>query len=95
MIVVTAFLDSWDSFLMIAVTLFLTVGTAFFRTAVTADPATCTLLIFSHLTKTKTNYWNYISLAKIPSFYVALSPAALTRNNKNTLNLNIPFFTKS
>ena len=95
MIAVTAFLDSWDSFLMIAVTAFLTAGTAFFRTAVTTDPATCTLLIFSHLTKTKTNYLNYISLTKIPFFYVALFPAALTQNSKNTLKLNIPFLTKS
>ena len=91
MIAVTAFLDNWDSFFMIAVT----VGTTFFRTVVTVDPAACTLLIFPHLAKTKTNYWNYISLAKIPSFYVTLSLAALTRNSKNTLKLNISFLTKS
>ena len=61
----------------------------------TGNPATCTSLIFSHLVKTKTNYWNYISLAKIPSFYDAFSLVALTRNNKNTLKLNIPFLAKS
>ena len=74
---------------------FLIAGTTFFRTVVTADTATWVLLIFPYLAKTKTNYLNYISLAKIPSFYVALSPAALTRNSKNTLKLNIHFLAKS
>ena len=87
MIAVIVFLNSWDSFLMIVVTVF--------PDAVTIDPAACTLLIFPHLAKTKTNYWNYISLAKTPSFYVAFSPAPLTRNSKNILKLNIPFLVKS
>ena len=75
MIAVTAFPDSWDNFLMIAITIFPDSWDGLFRTAVIADLAACTLLIFPHLAKT--NYWSYISLAKIPSFYVALSPAAL------------------
>ena len=95
MIAVTVFPDSWDNFLMIAVTVFPESWVAFFRIVVTADLATCTSLIFPHLVKTKTNYWNYISLTKIPSFYVAFSPTALTRNSKNTLKLNIPFLAKS
>ena len=94
MIVVTAFPDRWDSFFMIVVTTFLDSRGNLFRTVVTADPSTWALLIFLHLAKTKTNYWNYLSLTKIPSFYVTLSPVALTRNSKNTLKLNIPFFAK-
>ena len=74
---------------------FLTIRTAFFRTAVTVDLVACTSLIFPHLVKIKTNYWKYISHAKISSFYVALSLIALTRNSKNTLKLNIPFLAKS
>ena len=91
----TAFPDSWDSFFMIAVTAFPDNWDSLFRTFVTADPSAWALLIFPHLAKTKTNYWNYLSLAKIPSFSVALSPAALTQNSKNTLKLNIPFLAKS
>ena len=94
MIVVIVFLDRWDSFFMIAVTTFPDSWDNLFRTAVTADPIAWTLLIFPYLAKTKTNYWNYFSLAKIPSFFVTFSPVTLTWNSKNTLKLNIPFFAK-
>ena len=77
MIAVTAFPDSWDNFFMIAVTAFPDSWDSLFRTAVTVDPAAWVLLIFPHLAKTKINYWNYLSLAKIPFFSVALSPATL------------------
>ena len=59
------FPNSWDSF---------------FRTAVTADLAAWALLIFPYLAKIKTNYWNYLSLAKILSFSAILSPIALTKS---------------
>ena len=95
MIVVTVFHDSWDNFFMIVVTVFPNSWDSLFRIAVIADPAAWALLIFLHLAKTKTNYWNYLSLAKILSFSTTLSPVALTRNNKNTLNLNIHFLAKS
>ena len=75
--------------------LFLDSCDSFFRTAVTVDLAAWALLIFPHLAKTKTNYWNYLSLAKIFSFSATFSPAALTWNSKNTLKLNIPFLAKS
>ena len=94
MIDVTAFPISWDSFFMIAVTAFPDSWDSLFKIAVTADPSAWALLIFPHLAKTKTNYWNYLSLAKIFSFSATLSLAALTRNSKNTLNLNIPFLAK-
>ena len=55
MIAVTAFLDNWDSFLIIVVTAFPDSWNSLFRTDATADPVACTLLIFSHLAKTKTN----------------------------------------
>ena len=95
MIAVTAFPDSWDNFLMIAITIFPDSWDGLFRTAVIADLVAWTLLIFPYLAKTKTNYWNYLSLAKIPSFSVTFSPTTLTRNSKNILKLNIPFLTKS
>ena len=50
---------------------------------------------FPHLAKTKTNYWDYLSLAKIPSFFATFSLVAVTQNSKNTLNQNIPFLAKS
>ena len=78
MIVVTAFPNSWDSFFMIVITAFPDSWDNIFKTTVTADPAAWTLLIFSHLAKTKINYWNYLSLSKIPSFSIALSLATLT-----------------
>ena len=96
MIVVIVFLDSWDSFFIIAVTTFPDSWDNLFRTAMTADPIAWTLLIFPYLakTKSKTNYCNYLSLAKILSFSATLSLAALTKNSKNTLKLNIPFLAK-
>ena len=39
MIGVTAFLDNWDSFIMIAVIAFLDSWDSIFRTVVTTDPA--------------------------------------------------------
>ena len=95
MIVVTVFHDSWDNFFMIVVTAFPDSWDSLFRTVVIADPSAWALLIFPHLDKTKTNYWNYLSLAKIPSFSVAFPPTTLTWNRKNTLKLNIPFLAKS
>ena len=73
MIAVIAFPNSWDNFFMIAVTAFLNRWDNLFRTAMTADPAAWILLIFPHLAKTKTNYWNYLFPAKIPSFSTTLS----------------------
>ena len=71
---------SWqrDSFFMIAVTAFFDNWDNLFRIAVTADPAAWALLIFSPLakTKTKTNYWDYLSLAKIPSFLCCSFPSS-------------------
>ena len=94
MIAVTTFPNSWDSFFIIIVTAFPDNWDSLFKTAMTANSAAWALLIFPHLDKTKTNYWNYLSLAKIPSSYVTLSPAALIQNSKNTLKLNIPFLAK-
>ena len=87
--------DSCDSCLMIAITTFPNSWDNLFRTAVTTDLAAWPLLIFSHLAKIKTNYWNHLSLAEILSFSATLSLTTLTRNSKNTLNLNIQFLAKS
>ena len=95
MIAVTAFPYSWDNFFMIVVTAFPDSWDNLLRTVVTAEPIAWVLLIFPHLAKTKTNYWTYLSRAKILSFSATFSPAALTRNSKNTLKLNIPFLAKS
>ena len=81
--------------LMITIIVFPNRGDSLFRTAVLANLVAWTLLIFPHLAKTKTKYWNYLSLAEIPSFSVALSPAALIWNSNNILKLNIPFLAKS
>ena len=94
MLVVTTFPDSWDSFFMIVVITFPDSWDNFFRTVVTTNPTTWALLIFPHLAKTKTNNWNYLSLAKILSFSATFSLSALTRNSKNILKLNIPFLAK-
>ena len=94
MIAVTTFLDSWDSFFMIVVTAFPDSWNNLFRIVVTADPATWTSLIFLYLAKTKTNYWNYLSLAKIPSFSVDFSPATFTRNSKIPFKEILPFFSQ-
>ena len=87
--------DSCDSCLMIAITTFPNSWDNLFRTAVTTDLAAWPLLIFSHLAKIKTNYWNHLSLAEILSFSATLSLTTLTRNSKNNLNLNIQFLAKS
>ena len=87
--------DNCDSCLMIAITTFPNSWDNLFRTAVTTDLAAWPLLIFSHLAKIKTNYWNHLSLAEILSFSATLSLTTLTRNSKNTLNLNIQFLAKS
>ena len=77
---------------MIAITAFPDSWNSIFRTIVTIDPAAWAFLIFPCLDKT--NYWNYLSLAKILSFSATFSLAALTRNSKNILKLNIPFLAK-
>ena len=79
MIVITTFLDSWDSF---------------FRTDVTADPATWALLIFHIWLKPKpTKETNFLLLKYFP-FLLLFPPTALTQNSKNTVKLNIPFLAK-
>ena len=89
-----SFPDSWDSFFMITVTTFPDNWNSLFRIVMTIDLVAWTSLIFPYLAKTKTNYWNYFSLAKMPSFFVTFSLVTLTWNSKNTLKLNIPFFAK-